>query len=210
MPNIMAHTGGNAVRMFGPRAPFPRKGAWVKLDNGELGIIYDIVTERTIDSSNPDGEPIVKREAHVHVIDENRETKMVLVGNKAVTQTLVIPTDALVKATYDDIKQHLHPTDIPPFAAGMMGYELSSATLKSMTALERARLGKSFDDADKAQAAIEESQEKLAQLQRERIAQDPDAIALEEQIEQERVAFIASAAQRREAMHQQIVQKLGL
>lgn len=82
-----------------------------------------------------------------------------------------------------------------------MGYALSEEQAGELTALERKRLGMKLTDEQAADAVIEESAERLAADQdahRQRvIASHPDAIALEAQIEKERLAFVRDVEQRR-------------
>ncbi len=185
------------IRSGGPRAAFPRPGAWTKLSDGRVGIIFKINTINVEDPAAPpkakgDKTPVEMipiKEAEVHIVDGKRET----------AETIKLPADQLTLAAYDDIRAHI-PSDQSMFNVAAMGYALSDADLKSLTALQRLRLGKSLNDSDKAQALIEQSEEELDALKRARIGRHPDAIALEEQIEKERAAFVASVEKRRQDM----------
>ncbi len=161
------------VKIFGRRGAFPRVGAWTTV-NGKLGVIFAIT----------DGV------AEVHGVDDNGET----------TDTVKVPVDQLTIASHADFAHLARTGHLSPFDAAVMGYSISDEQLKALTALQRKRLNRSLDDQDAAQGLIEESEEHMAQLKRDRVAKHPEAIALEAQIETERQAFVASVEARRQAM----------
>lgn len=176
------------VKMFGKRAPFPRAGAWTVI-NDTLCVIFEV---KDVDGvSTVFAHPVTETGESINVTAED---------GKIVTKTFSIRADQCVPATLDQIHANPRNKDWPVFEAAMMGYAISDAQLKSMTALQRKQLGKSLDDSDAAQALIEESEQNLLALKRARVAVHPDAIALEEQIEEERLAFIASVEQRRQKL----------
>jgi len=165
------------VKMFGKRATFPRPGAWTVVD-GRLGIIFDI----------KDGV------AEVHTISDTGETE----------GSMKVPATSLVIASHADFSHLARTAHLSPFDAAVMGYTISDEQLKGLSALQRKRLNRSLNDQDAAQALIEESQEHMQALQRAKVAKHPDAVALEAEIEKERLEFVASVEARRTALFKKL------
>ncbi len=167
------------VRFFGKKGVFPRVGAWAVTISppGQVGILF----------------AVSDKEVELHLQDTKGET--------IDPPFKTTPSNVRV-ASYDEIESHLSVRKSPmsPFDAAVMGYTVTDSQVKSMTALQRKLLGKSLDDADAAQGLIEESQAQLLLLQAQKIAAHPEAIALEAQIETERLAFVADVEARRNAM----------
>lgn len=176
------------VKMFGKRAAFPRAGAWTFL-NDTLCVIFEVKDVGGV--STVFAHPITETGESISITGED---------GKIGTKTFTIPASECVPATLDQIHSNARNKDWPVFDAAVMGYPLSDAQLKSLTALQRKQLGRSLDDSDAAQALIEESEQELLARKRARVAVHPDAVALEAQIEEERLAFIASVEQRRQAL----------
>lgn len=185
--------GGTRVKFFGPRKPFPRAGAWT-IAKGRLGIIYELVTV-----TDTTGAEVPS--ANVHFLKPDGTTQLRLDEEKAqVVAGEVFPVSELRIATFDEIRTHARNLHITPFDAAVLGYELNSTDVRSLTALQRRTLNLSLSDEDAAQAEVEQQELNVLAEQRAKVAAHPDAIALEEEIEKERLAFIESVERRRQQM----------
>lgn len=186
-------TGGARVRFFGEKATFPRPGAWV-IAKEKLGIIFELTPAKTADGAEVPA-------AIIHFVKSDGTTEMKL--NEETMQVVsgeVIPVSEFRKATYTELHAHPRNAHWSAYDAGVAGYELSTSEISSLTTLQRKRLHLSLNDEDKAQAEIEQIEHDRLSHLRAVVANHPDAIALEEQIEKERVAFITSVESRRQAM----------
>lgn len=193
-------TGGARIQFFGPKAKFPRPGAWAwVISASRLGIIYELTDAKSKDGS-------VVPAAVIHFVKDDGTTEMKLNEDTMRAESgEVVALTNIRKATFTEINAHARNAHVTAHDAAALGYELDDEQVKSLTALQRKRLDLTLNDEDAAQALVEESQEQLAALQAQRVAKHPDAIALEEQIEQERLAFVASVEARRTATAQQIL-----
>lgn len=173
--------------MGGARRPFPRVGAWTVVE-GRPGVIYEIRTAAREGAEGAKGAEVV--EAVVHLVDKKGETE----------REVVVEARSLEPAPYDAVRALDRAKDLTPFLAAQVGLVLSAKQRKELTPLEKLRLNLELSDEERAEAEIARSAEEMERLKAARLAVHPEAVALEEQIEKERLAFIRDVEKRRTAL----------
>lgn len=204
-PTVHVVPAGEPVKMgFGKRAAFPRSGAWaIHIPTSQLGIVFKVNdTEINFHYQDAKGQSVLHVEKTLD--KEGNEHERLTANN-------IVSRDEVRAATYAEIVAGTPAERISVFTAfdaALMGYEVDDTSIQSMTALQRRTLGLKLSAQDEATAKVEEAEMQLEILKRQRVATHPEAIALEEQIEAERVTFIESVEKRRQDMFSKLSTEL--